>query len=131
MAPVLLVIDDHPQINELVRAIFVAQGYQVETAQTSRSGLELVRTLKPAVVLIDLKLSEPYFTGWQVIAIIKNTPDLRDIPVIAFSALNMPRNINRAFSAGCDAFIGKPFSPRELVALVQEMVRTPPPAVAG
>jgi PAS domain S-box-containing protein len=119
-APILVVDDDavtrHILFDYLSRA-----GYQPVTASSGEEALERLKTLTPALVLLDLVL--PDADGYEVLRAIRADDRVRDVPVVVLTALEGDEEIARAFEEGADDFLHKPFRNAELVARIRGQLR--------
>ncbi|MYE15091.1 MAG: response regulator [Gemmatimonadetes bacterium] len=125
----VLVVDDDPQMLRYVRNALSEAGYLPVVTGDPDEVAGLLRTLKPALVLLDLLLP-----GTDGIALMEETPELTDLPVIFISAYGRDETVVRALDAGASDYIVKPFSPAELVARVRAALRRstgPEPFVLG
>ena len=115
----ILVIEDDPRVQRIVRRQFVAEGYEVHIEREGPSGLAACKSMRPATVVLDLLL--PGLSGRTICKEIKAwAPDL---PVIVLSALNEVADKVLLLESGADDYMTKPFSPRELLARVEAMIR--------
>lgn len=118
--PVLVVDDDNVSRHVLVQALTQAGIAAVAVA----SGTEALREIdrhKPDVVLLDLVMPPP--DGYQILRILRARQDTKDVPIVVLTALDADDEIARAFEAGADDFLRKPFKPVELVSRVRGQVR--------
>ncbi|MEN8160423.1 MAG: winged helix-turn-helix domain-containing protein [Myxococcota bacterium] len=117
----ILVVDDEPDLLELVRFQLEQAGFEVETAPDGRIGLEAIRRRRPSLVVLDWML--PDLPGSEVCRQLRADPALRDLPVLLLTA--KAEEIDRVvgFELGADDYVTKPFSPRELVLRVQAILR--------
>ena len=113
----ILYIEDNFHNRRIARKILQSRGYVMVEAEDGPTGLEMVRTLKPRVVLLDIGL--PGMDGLEVVAQIKADGDLQRIPVIALTASAMRGDRERFLAAGCDDYLSKPVQAAELIAKVQ------------
>ncbi|GAB4510851.1 MAG: response regulator [Anaerolineae bacterium] len=121
--PSIVVIDDDPQTCDLLRIMLEPMGLKVYTAPGSNEGFHLVQQVQPEIVLVDLLLPLGLgVDGWQFIATIKSNADLRHIRALAITAVHSPDSKRRAFEAGCDDFIPKPFQLSDLRKKVQKFL---------
>ena len=109
----ILYIEDNMHNRRLVRKILQRRGYTIVEAEDGITGLEMVRELKPPLVLLDIGL--PGMDGMEVVSHIKADAELRDIPVIAVTASAMHGDRERFLEAGCDDYISKPIQVMERV----------------
>ena len=110
----VLVVEDQAEIRHLIRVTLSCGPYEVHEASDGVSGLELIRSLKPALVLLDVMMPGG-LTGFQVCELVKQDPALKDVRVMMLTALGEVSDIDLARDAGADAYWVKPFSPAELL----------------
>jgi len=120
MSQLILVIEDHEDNRRIMRDLLTSAGYAVIEAVTGEEGVNAARTLGPELILMDIQL--PDFDGYEATRRIKATPDLRPIPIIAVTSYALSGDDVKAFEAGCDAYISKPFSPRALLKKIREFL---------
>jgi len=117
----ILVIDDEPDLRELVRVNLDQGGYGVETASSGREALQALRRSTPDLVVLDLML--PDISGTELCRKIRSDPALADIPVIMLTAKASEVDRVVGFELGADDYVTKPFSPRELVLRISAVLR--------
>jgi DNA-binding response OmpR family regulator len=118
MAPQILVIEDEADIAGAVAARLRSEGYHVEVAGDGPSGVEATERLRPDLVILDLML--PGFDGLEVCRRIQRA---RPVPVLMLTAKDAETDLIVGLRMGADDYMTKPFSPRELVARVQAILR--------
>jgi two-component system phosphate regulon response regulator PhoB len=121
MAERILVVDDEPDLLELVRFNLSQAGFEVETAADGRQGLEAIRQRPPDLLILDLML--PDLPGMDVCREIRADPELRRLPIIMLTARGEELDRVVGFELGADDYVTKPFSPRELTLRVQAVLR--------
>ena len=114
----ILVVDDEPQIRRVMRTTLVAQGYEVSDARTGDSALDLLRTEKFDLVLLDVNM--PGISGLQACREIRLGSDL---PIIMITVRDAERDKVQALDAGADGYLTKPFSVSELLARIRAVLR--------
>ena len=114
----ILVVDDDPQALRYVRDALAAEGYAPIVTGEPGEVSDLLRTKKPALVLLDLKLP-----GTDGIELMESVPELADLPVIFISAYGRDETVARALECGAADYIVKPFSPTELIARMRAALR--------
>jgi DNA-binding response OmpR family regulator len=117
----IVCIEDEPEMIELVKIILNRKGYSVHGADGGETGLSLIRTVRPDLVLLDLMM--PDMDGWEVYQQMKADPDIRDIPVIIVTA--KAQNIDKILGlhiAKVNDYITKPFGPSELLQSIQTVL---------
>ena len=117
MEKVVLYIEDNFHNRRIVSKTLKSRGYTVIEAEDGISGLDMVRQLRPPLVLLDIGL--PGMDGLEVVGHIKADHDLRDIPVIALTASAMRGDRERFLEAGCDDYLSKPIQVIELIKMVE------------
>jgi CheY-like chemotaxis protein len=113
----VLVADDDPDNLELLAYIMSAEGATVRTARSGREAMELLRDGKPDVLLLDIEM--PVMDGYELLAAIRSRADLRNVPAVAVTGRGYPTDKERAFEAGFDAHMTKPFDGAALVELIE------------
>jgi CheY-like chemotaxis protein len=111
--PLVLVVDDNPQILELIEAYLEPLPVDVMTAADGQAALDAVRRARPAVILLDIMM--PRHSGFEVCRILKADAELAAIPVIMVTALNEEGDHERARESGADDYITKPVNKIELI----------------
>jgi len=114
-------IEDDPEMIELIRLILSRRGAQVHGASGGVAGLQMVKELRPDLILLDLMM--PDMDGWEVFQQIKADETLRSIPVIVVTA--KAQSIDKALGlhiAKVEDYIAKPFSPQELIESVEKIL---------
>ena len=114
----ILVVEDHADNRRIVRDLFTSAGYEIIEAVTGEEGVTMAETKHPDLILMDIQL--PGLDGYETTRRIKANPELGHIPIIAVTSYALSGDDVKAFAAGCDAYIAKPFSPRVLLAKVRE-----------
>ena len=117
----ILVVEDEPDIAEVLEYNLARAGYRVCTARDGQRGLELARGEFPDAILLDLML--PKLDGLELCRRLKADPDLRSIPVIMVTAKGEADEVVAGLEAGADDYVSKPFSPKVLVARVGAVIR--------
>ena len=105
MTRILYVEDNEDNVYMLTRRL-TRKGYEVLVAGDGAAGLEMAKTEKPRLILMDLSL--PVMDGWETTRCLKAASETRAIPVIALSAHAMPGDKEKALEAGCDDYDTKP-----------------------
>jgi two-component system KDP operon response regulator KdpE len=126
MNPVILLIEDDPQIRRFLRASLVTQGYALIEAGTGREGLALAASRVPDMVLLDLGL--PDMEGMEVITQLRTWSH---VPIIILSARGQERDKVANLDAGADDYLTKPFGVGELLARIRVALRKAMPCEEG
>ncbi len=117
----ILVVDDEKSIRELVKFNLESRGFKVIEAADGEEALNLVKTMAPDLIILDLML--PKIDGLEVCRILKGDPSTKKLPIIMLTALGDEIDKIVGLEMGADDYITKPFSPRELVARVRAVMR--------
>ena len=121
MAERVLIVDDEPDLLELVRFHLCQAGYEVAVCQSGRDGLEQVRQRPPDLLILDLML--PDLPGIEVCRKIRADSQLADLPILMLTAKGEEVDRVVGFELGADDYVAKPFSPRELTLRVAAILR--------
>lgn len=121
MAERVLIVDDEPDLLELVRFHLSQAGYEVAVCRSGREGLEQVRQRPPDLLILDLML--PDLPGTEVCRQIRSDSQLADLPILMLTAKGEEVDRVVGFELGADDYVAKPFSPRELTLRVGAILR--------
>lgn len=113
----VLYIEDNFHNRRIVRKILSTKNISMIEAEDGLSGYEMLRTIKPPLVLLDISL--PGIDGIEVVSRVKADPNLQAIPVIALTASAMSGDRERFLEAGCDDYLSKPVRAQELIQMVE------------
>lgn len=117
----ILIIDDEPDILEMLVLRLEANNYEVISATDGQKGLDKARTENPDLIILDLML--PKIDGYKVCRMIKFDEKYKKIPVILFTARSQEADIKLGLEVGADAYITKPFEPSFFLAKVAELLK--------
>jgi two-component system phosphate regulon response regulator PhoB len=129
MKPLILIVEDEAALVTLLRYNLEHQGFRVAVARDGEEALLLSAEEPPNLVLLDWML--PHLSGLEVCRQLRRRPETRDVPIILLTARADEADKIRGLESGADDYITKPFSPQELLARVQAVLRRTRPAVAG
>ena len=116
----VLVIEDDPVVSRLVEHLLIRRGFAVHLATDGLQAQNLLKTMPcPAVIVMDVML--PYVSGFELISEIRQTAGWGDVPVIMLTSKSQERDVLRAFDAGVNDYVVKPFRPEEFVARVRRL----------
>lgn len=119
----ILIIDDEAYIQRSLSFVFRKEGYEVNIASDGEEGLIKARELKPRMIFIDVMM--PKLNGFNTCKAIKSDKALKDIYVIMLTGKGQDIDKVRGLKEGADEFITKPFSPKEVVAKVKDILGDP------
>jgi len=114
----ILVVEDQADNRRIVRDLLGNAGYEVVEAESGEEALTAVEAQLPDLILMDIQL--PVMDGYEATRRIRSNPELKSVPIIAVTSYALAGDEAKALAAGCTAYITKPFSPRALLAKVQE-----------
>jgi phosphate regulon transcriptional regulator PhoB len=129
MAPRIVIIEDEPDIVQLVRYSFEKEGFQLESFGRGKDGLESLRRKPADLVLLDIML--PDLDGLEICRRLRADERLRSLPVIFLTAKGAEIDRVLGLEIGADDYVVKPFSPRELLARVKAVLRRQERLVEG
>ena len=122
--PTILVVDDEPDAVELIEFNLKAAGYQIVTAADGNEALQKARATLPSLIILDLML--PEVDGLEVCKMVRRDPNTSAIPIIMLTAKAAEIDRVLGLELGADDYLTKPFSPRELVLRVKNLLRRGP-----
>ena len=117
MSRLILAVEDQEDNMQILRDLLSSVGYEMMEAENGPSALAAIAQRRPDLILMDIQI--PIIDGYEVTRRIKGDPTLRSIPVIAVTSHAMGDGEEKARAAGCDDFVGKPYSPRQLLAKIR------------
>jgi two-component system cell cycle response regulator DivK len=112
------VVEDQEDNRQIVRDLLTTTDYEVIEAENGEEALAAIAKQQPDLILMDIQL--PVMDGYEATRRIKADPALRAIPIIAVTSYALSGDEEKARAAGCDDFVPKPFSPRQLLAKIQK-----------
>ncbi|WP_261568768.1 response regulator transcription factor [Frankia gtarii] len=123
-APRVLVVDDDAVIRQLVVVNLELEGFEVHTAVDGVDALEVVRSVAPQVITLDIMM--PRMNGWDVAAHLREDPSTAGIKLIMLTARAQEADVKRGARIGVDYYLTKPFDPDELITVVQKLAAGQP-----
>jgi two-component system cell cycle response regulator DivK len=120
MGKTVLIVEDNELNMKLFRDLLEAHGYQTSGTSNGFEALDLVRQMRPDLILMDIQL--PQVSGLEVTRWIKDDPELRSIPVVAVTAFAMKGDEERIREGGCEAYLSKPISVGKFIETVRRFV---------
>ena len=120
--PHILLIDDDPNLRTILTKVLVKSHFDVSCAKNGASGIQRAKTLRPDLIILDIIM--PDMDGFEVTRQLRADPACVNIPIMALTAFATPRARKAAAEAGMNAFVIKPFSVQEIVALAKTMIST-------
>ncbi len=120
--PQALVVEDDMPIGRLLQYILEREGFAVTLAVDGREGVQQIQTMAPAALMI-LDVMLPFQNGYELLQTARATSGWQEVPIIMLSAKSQDADIARAFDAGANDYLVKPFQPNELKARIKRLVR--------
>ncbi len=121
--PLVLVVDDDPDILDAICDILESEGYRVSRARHGQEALERVASERPAIILLDLMM--PVMDGLSFAQHLHDRPEQREIPIVVISAEGNPQ---KAAAIGAQGYLAKPFDIEALLSQVAAMTSPAAPA---
>jgi DNA-binding response OmpR family regulator len=116
----ILIADDEPHIVAALEFLLVHSGYEVDVARNGDEALAQIRSGRPDLVLLDVMM--PARSGYEVCREVRATPELAGTKVVMLSAKGAQGDVGRGMEAGADLYITKPFSNRELIDKIRQLL---------
>jgi two-component system, cell cycle response regulator DivK len=117
----ILYVEDNEDNAYMLTQRLTRHGFQVSIASDGVQGIEMARQEKPDLILMDLGL--PALDGWTAARQLKQSPDTKNIPILALSAHTMPGDREKALAAGCDDYDAKPVVFERLLEKIDTLIR--------
>jgi two-component system, cell cycle response regulator DivK len=118
MSKRILVVEDQPDSRRIIRDMLAGTDYEIAEAENGEEALAAIAKQRPDLILMDIQL--PIMDGYTATRQIKADTTLRSIPIIAVTSYALSDEEKKARAAGCDDYVPKPFSPRELLAKIRQ-----------
>ncbi|MBU0574156.1 MAG: response regulator [Candidatus Margulisbacteria bacterium] len=116
----IMVVDDEKEVQDVLQTRFEALGYDVVIAENGEEALEKVKTDKPDLIILDIKM--PKLDGYGVCRNLKGDKDFKDTPIVMLSVKAMEKDREIGLKCGAEAYITKPFDPKKLVDTVKSLL---------
>jgi two-component system cell cycle response regulator DivK len=118
MSKRILVVEDQEDNRQIIRDMLAATDYEITEAENGELALAAIARQRPDLILMDIQL--PIMDGYTATRHIKGDPALRAIPIIAVTSYALSGEEKKAQAAGCDDYVAKPYSPRQLLAKIRQ-----------
>lgn len=116
----ILIVEDTYDNREIMRDLLTAANYDLIEAEDGATGVALAIAELPDLILMDIQL--PVMDGYEAIRRIKGEARTASIPIVAVTSYALSGDEAKAQAAGCNAYVAKPFSPRDLLAVVKRFL---------
>jgi two-component system cell cycle response regulator DivK len=120
MSKRILVVEDQEDNRQILRDLLSSVGYEMSEAWDGAAGVAAAKEQRPDLILMDIQL--PLLDGYEATRQIKAVPELKNIPIIVVTSYALSGDESKAREAGCDAYVTKPYSPRQLLAKIKEFL---------
>ena len=121
MVTTVLIVEDEPEIREMLKFSLTRAGFEVKEARTSEMALQHLDSNLPDILVVDWML--PGMTGVELAKRLRRDALTENLPLLMLTARNEESDILRSFESGIDDYMSKPFSPKELVARIRALLR--------
>jgi two-component system, cell cycle response regulator DivK len=120
MSKRILVVEDTEDNRQIVRDLLTSVGYETVEAFDGAGGVAMAEVHRPDLILMDIQL--PEMDGYEATRRIRAIPELAGVPIIAVTSYALSGDEAKTRAAGCDGYVAKPFSPRQLLAKIREFL---------
>lgn len=124
MAYRVLVVDDDPMVTRLVRINLELEDFEVEEAWDGKTAMRMMRENRPDLLVLDIMM--PQMDGWEILKLVREDEQLRDLPVVVLTAKVQEEDIARGWRMGADGYIVKPFNPVILADALRKVLEATP-----
>ena len=114
----ILIVEDQEDNRQILRDLLSSTDYEIVEAENGVEALAAVAKQRPDLILMDIQL--PVMDGYEATRRIKANPVLRQIPIIVVTSYALSGDDTKAFAAGCDGYVAKPYDPIALLAKIRE-----------
>ena len=116
----ILVVEDTEDNRQILRDLLGMAGYDMVEAHDGAEGVAMAAEHRPDLILMDIQM--PVMDGYEATRQIKANPELKALPIVAVTSYALSGDEQKTRDAGCDAYIAKPYSPRQMLAKVREIL---------
>ena len=116
----ILIVEDTEDNRQIIRDLMTSVGYELIEAVDGVEGVAAAEREKPDLILMDIQL--PGIDGYEATRRIRAIPHMAKVPIIAVTSYALSGDEAKTREAGCDGYVAKPFSPRQLLAKVREFL---------
>jgi CheY-like chemotaxis protein len=118
----ILIVDDQAEVRELVEVTLSIGDYQIMQASSGDEALAVVRAEHPDLILLDVMMPNSSIDGFEVCRLIKSDAVVRDTVIVMVTARGQEQDLEMGRSVGADGYFTKPFSPLQLMNMVEEVL---------
>ena len=117
----ILLVEDNPATVDVIQKELEFLGYESMIAEDGKEGVEKATSYLPDLIIMDISL--PKMDGLEATSLLRKNPKTKSIPVLAATARALPGDKEKCLQAGCDDYIAKPFTHRELGAAIKRLLK--------
>ncbi|MBI2987894.1 MAG: response regulator [Deltaproteobacteria bacterium] len=117
----ILLVEDNPATIDVIQKELEFLGYESMVAQDGREGVDKAASQSPDLIIMDISL--PKMDGLEASTLIRKNPKTQSIPILAATARALPGDKEKCLQSGCDDYIAKPFTHRELGAAIKKLLK--------
>ena len=117
----VLIVENHADMREILVRVLELMGFAVVTSRNGKEGIGKALAEKPDLIVMDIMM--PEISGWEATRILRSNAETKDVPVLAATVLFRPSDLQRCISAGCNDYIVKPFTVRQLRRKIESLVK--------
>ena len=117
----ILLVEDNPATIDVIQKELEFLGYESVVAEDGKEGVEKASSYLPDLIIMDISL--PKMDGLEASTAIRKNPKTQTIPILAATARALPGDKEKCLQAGCDDYIAKPFTHRELGAVIKKLLK--------
>jgi two-component system cell cycle response regulator DivK len=114
----ILVVEDHEDNRQILRDLLEHAGYDMIEAEDGEQALRAAASHRPDIILMDIQL--PMLDGYEAARRLKSDPNLNAIPIIVITSYALSGDEEKAYAAGCDAYVAKPYDPIALLKTIRQ-----------
>jgi CheY-like chemotaxis protein len=116
----VLIVENHADMREILVTIVELMGFATITSQNGKECIEKALAEKPDLILMDIMM--PEISGWETTQRLRRHAETKDIPILAATVLFRPSDLQRCIDAGCNDYIVKPFTAKELRRKIETLI---------
>jgi two-component system cell cycle response regulator DivK len=116
----ILVVEDHEDNRQILRDLLESAGYDMIEAEDGEQALTKAANYRPDMILMDIQL--PILDGYEAARRLKADPTLKAIPIIVVTSYALSGDEEKAYAAGCDAYVTKPYDPIALLEMIRQQL---------
>ncbi len=116
----ILIVEDNPDMVDMIQMTLDHRGYDSITAKNGKEAVDMAASQLPDLILMDIML--PNMDGLEAARLIRQNPKTHSIPILAVTAKAFPEDREECLQYGCNDYLAKPFTPKELVSRIEKLL---------